>query len=81
MENYKKIIASRIREIRKDNELTLEELGTIIGVTGATVSRYESGNVDNIPVSRIRTLAQKFGLNAAWILDLSDKKYLNGKEK
>lgn len=78
--NYKMVIAQRIKEIRTDNRLTLDELGSIIGVTGATVSRYESGQVDNIPLPRIRALANEFGLNAAWLIACSDKKHLNGKE-
>lgn len=74
------MIAGRLKEIRTDNELTLKDMGQIMQVSEATVSRYESGEVGNIPLQRIRLLAKHFGLNAAWILGMSDKKFLYGKE-
>lgn len=73
-------IAHRLKEIRTDNDLTQKEMGVIMGVSEATISRYESGEVGNIPLARIRALAKHFGLNAAWILGLSDKKLSYGKE-
>lgn len=79
-EEDKRLIASRIKEIREDNKLTLKELGTIILVSDATVSRYETGEVENIPIPRIKLLSEKFGINPAWILGMSEKKHLNGKE-
>lgn len=80
MTEDKIIIAQRIKEIRADNKLTQKELGKIMGVTEATASRYESGHVDSIPISRIKALAQKYGLNPAWILNLSEKKFIYGRE-
>jgi transcriptional regulator with XRE-family HTH domain len=76
----KMIIVSHIKEIRIDNGLTLKDLGKIMEVSEATASRYESGEVENIPLPRIKTLAVKFGINPAWILGLSEKKFLYGKE-
>ena len=64
----------------KDNDLTLKELGKIMGVTEATASRYLSGGVDEIPRKRIRTLSEHYGLNPGWILGVSEKKFLYGKE-
>jgi transcriptional regulator with XRE-family HTH domain len=76
----KTIIVDRIKEIRKDNQITLKELGAIMEISEATASRYESGEVDNIPLPRIKALAIKYGLNPAWILGMSDKKFMYGKE-
>jgi repressor LexA len=76
----KQIIVNRIKEIRKDNGITLKELGSIMEVSEATASRYESGDVENIPLPRVKALAKKYGLNPAWILGLSEKKFIYGKE-
>ena len=39
-------IGERIKERREELGLTLEEVGTFINVTKATVQRYESGEID-----------------------------------
>jgi transcriptional regulator with XRE-family HTH domain len=76
----KQIIVDRIKEIRNDNKITLKELGSIMEITEATASRYESGDVENIPLPRITALAKRYGLNPAWILGMSEKKFIYGKE-
>jgi len=58
----KQIIVNRIKEIRKDNGITLKELGSIMEVSEAAASRYESGDVENIPLPRVKALAKKYGL-------------------
>jgi transcriptional regulator with XRE-family HTH domain len=75
------IIVNRLKEIKSDNGLKLKAIGAIMDVTEATASRYLSGDVDNIPLPRIKALAKKFGLNPAWILGLSEKKFIYGKEE
>lgn len=76
----KEIIIRRLKEIMEDNDLTLKDLGQIIGITEATASRYLSGVVEEIPRKRIKTLAEHYGLNPAWIMGISEKKFLYGKE-
>ncbi|MBD8946245.1 MAG: XRE family transcriptional regulator [Clostridiales bacterium] len=39
-------IGDRIRQLREQLELTQEEVGNKIGVTKATVNRYETGEID-----------------------------------
>ena len=40
-----KKIGNRIRDYRKANNMTIEELGKIIGKTKATVAKYETGEI------------------------------------
>lgn len=72
------IIGHRIKEVREDNRLTKKQLGEILKVSEATISRYEAGLIGGIPIERIKDLADNFGLNPAWILNWSTKKHLNG---
>jgi len=39
-------IGDRIRQLREDMNLTQEEVGKRIGVTKATINRYETGEID-----------------------------------
>lgn len=39
-------IGSRLRQLRENANLTQEEVGIQLGVTKATVNRYESGKID-----------------------------------
>ena len=38
-------IGQKVKELRKKSKLTQVELGAKIGVSGATVTRYENGNI------------------------------------
>lgn len=40
----KKIIGSNIRNLRKDNNITQEDLANILGTTHSVISSYENGN-------------------------------------
>ena len=40
--------AERLRQLRKEKHMTLEELGNAIGVGRATVYKYEHGVIRNI---------------------------------
>lgn len=49
-----------IKKYRKDNGLTLKDLAEILEVKEATVQRYESGQIKNVPYSSIVKLASVF---------------------
>ena len=40
--DYVKKFGDRVKELRKENELSVNELGKIVGVSGAAVSRWEN---------------------------------------
>lgn len=73
----KRIIGDRIREIREireENKLSVRDFGDMLKCSGANVCRYENGDVENIPISRIKLISQKFGVNALWLLGMSNDK-------
>ena len=47
-----------ISEARKNAGLTMEELGKMVGVSRATIKRYESGEIANIPDDKIEKIAK-----------------------
>ena len=51
-------IGERVYELRHDLGLTMVELGDKIGVGKATIKKYESGDIKNIPSDKIESLAE-----------------------
>ena len=70
-------IGSFLAELRKEKNLTQDELGAQIGVTNKTISRWETGNYLP-PVEMLQTLGDYFGVSINEILNgerISDGNY------
>lgn len=70
-------IGSFLAELRKEKNLTQDELGAQIGVTNKTISRWETGNYLP-PVEMLQTLGDNFGVSINEILNgerISDGNY------
>ena len=67
---YKELteIAKRLKKLRNDKELSLQELSDRTGLTKSTLQRYETGNIGNIPLSKIDILAKGLGVSPHTIL-------------
>ncbi len=63
-----KAIGVNIRELRKKLGLTLEEVGKKLGVSRATVQRYESGVISEIPCDKIKKMAEIFNVSPSYII-------------
>ena len=61
------MIGQRIRELRLGGGLTLQEVATVLGVTRASVSKWEQGHT-HPEHSRLEELARLFGVPAAHLL-------------
>lgn len=51
-----------IKTLRKQHDLTQEQLGELLGVKKAAVQKYEKGDVVNLKMSTIRKLYDTFGV-------------------
>lgn len=47
-----------LKQRRKELGLTMQEVAESVGVSEATISRYESGNIQNMRQNRIAKYAQ-----------------------
>lgn len=65
-------IGKRIKGLRKDADLTLEELAAEMGVSRQTLSRYETGVISNIPSDRIEDLARILHTTPAYLMGWND---------
>ena len=61
-------IAKRLKELRTEKQLSLQELADRTGLTKSTLQRYETGNIGNIPLSKIDILAKGLDVNPHVIL-------------
>lgn len=66
------IIMNRIKELRTQRKITQEELGNIINVQKAAVSKYELGRA--VPSTDVLTkLANYFNVSVDYLLDRTDE--------
>jgi HTH-type transcriptional regulator, cell division transcriptional repressor len=67
----------RLKQIREEKGFTLAHLGTLIGVSEATIQRYESGEIKNPKHERIVALAAALGVKEGtlmgWETDVLDE--------
>lgn len=58
----------RIKQLRKENKMTQEQLGKVIGVQKAAIQKYEKGTVQNIKRASLIKLAEVLGTTPEYIL-------------
>ena len=62
-------IAEKIRQLRKQADLTQTELGEMLGVKKNAVSKWECGRVEDIPAGKIKAMARIFGVQPSYLID------------
>src|SRR5690554_215775 len=68
-----KKLGPRLRLIRKENNLTQAELGSIFGLTKYSISLYENNKIS--PGNDfIANVAAHFNISVDWLLGLTDEK-------
>ena len=58
----------RIKELRENTDVTLKDMAKIIGVSEATVQRYECGKIYELPYKVIESYAEKFNVSPSYIM-------------
>lgn len=71
-------VGERIKELRQEKGYTLLQLAEQIGVSEATMQRYESGKIKNISPDTLSKLAVALGTTGSWLLGEHEKD-LSGK--
>lgn len=67
-------IGSRIRDLRIEQGLSVDDLAKKLGKNRATVYRYESDEIDNFPVNVVGPLAEALHTTPAFIMGWTEKK-------
>ncbi len=66
-------INKRIRQARINKDMTLLEVANKLGVTEATVQRYESGEIKNIKHKTIQNLSNILGVSPSYLMGWEDE--------
>ena len=61
-------MGERIRTLRKQHRMSMEELGSKIGVGKSAILKYEKGQVENLPRSTIEKMAILFGVSPSYLM-------------
>lgn len=67
---FKELVSTRRLQLK----LTMEELGNKVGVSKATVQRWESGEITNVRRDKIAKLAQALEVTPAYLMGWEDTK-------
>lgn len=67
-------IGKRIRERRKELGLTVDEVAEKLGKNRATIYRYESDEIENMPITVLEPLAKILNTTPAYLMGWDDLK-------
>jgi transcriptional regulator with XRE-family HTH domain len=65
-------MAQRIRDLRKERGLTLEQVAEVVGVGKSTVRKWETGMIANMKRDKIADLAKALGTTPAYLMGWSE---------
>lgn len=66
----------RVKYIRKEMSLTLEEFGKQLGVTKTAISRIENGE-RNLTDQMFKSICREFNVNESWLRDGSGEMFVS----
>ena len=67
-----KDMAKRIKELRQEKGLTLEQVAKVVGVGKSTVRKWETGMIANMKRDKIADLAKALGTTPAYLMGWKD---------
>ena len=74
-------MAQRIKALRKERNLTLEQVADIVGVGKSTVRKWETGMIANMKRDKIAALAKALGTTPAYLMGWSESEEKNSPDK
>lgn len=67
----------KIYELRKKNNLTLEDVGNVVGVGKSTVRKWETGEIANMRRDKIAKLAEALHTTPAYLMGWNNEEEKN----
>ena len=67
-------MAQRIKDLRKEKGLTLEQVADIVGVGKSTVRKWETGMIANMKRDKIASLAKALETTPEYLMGWEEKK-------
>lgn len=66
-------LGQKIKMLRESKGISQDELGKILGTNKQSIYKYENGIVTNIPIDKIKIMAEFFNVSPAYIMGWEDK--------
>ena len=63
-----KDMSTRIKELRQERGMTLEQVAKVVGVGKSTVRKWETGMIANMKRDKIASLAKALGTTPAYLM-------------
>lgn len=73
-------MAQRIKNLRQEKGLTLEQVADVVGVGKSTVRKWETGMIANMRRDKIADLAKALGTTPEYLMGWEEKKESPSKE-
>ena len=70
-------LARKIKELRQEKGLTLEQVANIVGVGKSTVRKWETGMIANMRRDKIAALAQALGTTPIYLMGWEEEQKKN----
>ena len=66
-------LGMKIKQLRLERKMTLEQVGDIVGVGKSTVRKWEQGTIANMGRDKIARLANALGTTPAYLMGWKEK--------
>ena len=70
-------MAQRIKKLRKEKNMTLEDVAKIVGVGKSTVRKWETGMIENMKRDKIALLAKALGTTPVSLMGWEEEQKKN----
>lgn len=70
----------RLKALREEKHMTLEEVAEAVGVSRATIYKYETGAIKVVPPDKVHRLANLFGVTSPYLMAWTDERKVNPSE-
>lgn len=67
-EDEMRAIAQRVADLRRAAGMSYQELADATGLSKSTLQRYETGDIKNIPLSKLKSLASALNVSPSEIM-------------
>ena len=74
-------LSRKLKDLRLQKGMTLEQVGDIVGVGKSTVRKWETGMIANMKRDKIALLAQALGTTPAYLMGWEENKKENTPEE
>jgi repressor LexA len=76
-----KLIGQRIKEARKEKDMTLDDVARVVGVAKSTIQRYEAGLITTPKLPVLVAIANAIGVGEEWLKGISDDKAVSDRRE